>query len=358
MAPKTVTRQDLLHHIPEDKYLFRECVNYENEIQSLIKINHYDELLPKNDPQFLAPIRRWEKKMGFETPIQWINAILISIYHIIGVVWCTVHFFSPYRCKWQSVLFTILVGQLGGFGITGGAHRYWTHRAFKAKLPLQIIMMIAFSVAGQNNIYNWVRDHRVHHKMSETSADPHDVRRGFFFSHVGWLMMKKHPDVILAGKKIDMSDIMNDPVAKFHMKYFNILKLMCCFILPTITTVYIFGESWSVAILIQCFIRYLLNLHFTWAVNSFAHIWGHKPYNKLIKPTENWYVSMVAMGEGWHNFHHTFPWDYKAAEFSYFLNTTTLIIDAFALFGWAYDMKVASSNVIDAVSRKQGERYQ
>ena len=70
----------------------------------------------------------------------------------------------------------------------------------------------------QNTIYQWVRDHRVHHKYSETDADPHNSKRGFFFSHVGWLMVKKHPDVITKGRKIDMSDILADPVVVFSEK--------------------------------------------------------------------------------------------------------------------------------------------
>lgn len=64
-------------------------------------------------------------------------------------------------------------------------------------------------------MYQWVRDHRVHHKYSETDADPHNSHRGFFFSHVGWLMLKKHPEVIKRGQQIDMSDIETDPVASF-----------------------------------------------------------------------------------------------------------------------------------------------
>lgn len=70
----------------------------------------------------------------------------------------------------------------------------------------------------QNSIYDWVRDHRVHHKFSETDADPHNSKRGFFFSHVGWLMQKKHPEVISKGKLVDLSDITNDPYLAFHTK--------------------------------------------------------------------------------------------------------------------------------------------
>lgn len=67
-----------------------------------------------------------------------------------------------------------------------------------------------FYIAFQNHVYEWARDHRVHHKFSETDADPHNAKRGFFFSHVGWLLMKKHPDVKLKGKVVDMSDLEKD----------------------------------------------------------------------------------------------------------------------------------------------------
>jgi fatty-acid desaturase len=65
----------------------------------------------------------------------------------------------------------------------------------------------------------WARDHRVHHKYSETDADPHNAKRGFFFSHIGWLLCRKHPEVKKKGKKIDISDLENDPVLAFQKKY-------------------------------------------------------------------------------------------------------------------------------------------
>lgn len=73
----------------------------------------------------------------------------------------------------------------------------------------------------QNSIFNWVRDHRVHHKFSETDADPHNSARGFFFSHCGWLMIRKHPEVLHKGKAVDMTDVLADPVVQFSEKYEN-----------------------------------------------------------------------------------------------------------------------------------------
>lgn len=74
------------------------------------------------------------------------------------------------------------------------------------------------SIIFQNHVYEWARDHRVHHKYSETDADPHNATRGFFFSHVGWLLVRKHPDVKEKGKAIDMSDLSADPLVMFQKK--------------------------------------------------------------------------------------------------------------------------------------------
>lgn len=366
MAPLPIPDDTL----PQEAYTRAECLhcfkehietstNNNNNIEKCPKIDAYDVMLPKNDKKFMAPIRRWEKKMGFVTPLRWINIFMIGTLHIVGIFWFIGVYITGYFTGvvplWKTVFFGFLVGEAAGFGVTGGVHRFWTHRSYKAKLPLKLILHLCYSIAGQNTIFEWVRDHRVHHKFSETTADPHNANRGFFFAHVGWLMMKKHPDVIKEGSKIDMSDITSDPLIKFHDKYFGLFKFLFCFFLPTLVPVYFWNECWTFAILSQPVVRYLCSLNFTWSVNSFAHLWGNKPYDKHIMPTENWGVSVVALGEGWHNYHHTFPWDYKAAELAYSTNFTTVLIDLFALFGWAYDMKKTSPALIESVIQNRGE---
>lgn len=111
-----------------------------------------------------------------------------------------------------------MVGYLGGVGITAGAHRLWAHKCYKAKWPLRLILMFFQTMAFQNHIYEWVRDHRVHHKFTDTDADPHNSKRGFFFSHMGWLMVRKHQDVMERGKSVDMSDLEKDPIVMWQKK--------------------------------------------------------------------------------------------------------------------------------------------
>ncbi|KAM7363849.1 acyl-CoA Delta-9 desaturase isoform 1-T2 [Cochliomyia hominivorax] len=290
----------------------------------------------------------------FKAPLKWHNVILIFAAHIFFLVCLAIYPID--RIRIPTVLWAFFMGGVAGFGVTGGAHRFWTHRSFKANIPLRIILMICFSAAGQNSLYDWVRDHRVHHKYSETDADPHNSNRGFFFSHVGWLMMYKHPEVLRRGRQIDMGDILADPVIRFHEKYFIPLKMLFCFILPTVVPIYFWGEEFRLAFMTQCVFRYISSLNFTWSVNSAAHMWGTRPFDKRINPSENVYVSVIAMGEGWHNYHHVFPWDYKAAELGqYLFNFTTMVLDAFAKIGWAWDMKQPSKDLVKRTLEKYGD---
>lgn len=81
--------------------------------------------------------------------------------------------------------------------------------------------------------------------------------------------------------------------------------------------------------------------------------------HRFINPAENHLVSLIALGEGSHNYHHTIPWDYKTSEFPYFnFNSTTLLIDAMAKIGWAYDLRQPSPELIDKVVRRIGHKSQ
>jgi len=119
------------------------------------------------------------------------------------------------------------------------------------------------------------------------------------------------------------------------------------FFLPAVIPVLGWGEDFFTSVYFVALTRYMLVLHGTWLVNSAAHLYGNKPYDRFINPSENWLVAMLAIGEGWHNYHHVFPWDYKTAELgNYRLNWTTAFIDLMAKFGLAYDLKTVDHNVV------------
>lgn len=288
----------------------------------------------------------------YRVQIVWRNVILMSLLHIgalMGVRQCFV------SAQWKTIIAGYLLYVAGGTGITAGAHRLWAHRSYKAKWPLRLILAAMQSLAFENSIYEWSRDHRVHHKYSETDADPHNAVRGFFFSHVGWLLCRKHPEVKIKGKQIDLSDLVADPIVRFQHRYYLPCVAFFCFILPTLIPYMLWGETLYNSFYICSLLRYVITLHATWLVNSAAHMWGRRPYDKNINPSENRGVSFWALGEGFHNYHHTFPWDYATSELGYELNTTKMFIDFFAWIGWAYERKVVSPDMIKQRKLRTGD---
>ncbi|KAF6132718.1 stearoyl-CoA desaturase 5 [Phyllostomus discolor] len=151
---------------------------------------------------------------GQRQNIVWRNVVLMSLLHLAAVYSLVL---IP-KAKPLTLLWAYFCFLLTALGVTAGAHRLWSHRSYKAKLPLRIFLAVANSMAFQNDIFEWSRDHRVHHKYSETDADPHNARRGFFFSHIGWLFVRKHRDVIEKGRKLDITDLLADPVVRFQRK--------------------------------------------------------------------------------------------------------------------------------------------
>lgn len=286
--------------------------------------------------------------------IVWRNAILFALLNLAAFYGLYLAFASA---MWQTNVFAYFLYVISGLGITAGCHRLWSHRTYKAKLPLRILLGVFNTIAFQNSIFDWSRDHRVHHKYSETDADPHNAKRGFFFSHVGWLMLKKHPDVLTKGKTVDLSDLLNDPVVAFQKKYYVPLMVIGCFVMPTIVPPLLWGETYYNAFYVPCLLRYCILLHCTWLVNSAAHMFGNRPYDKTINPRENIFVVLGAIGEGFHNYHHTFPWDYATSEYGMKLNLTATFIRFMATLGLAYDLRTATPDMIERRKLRTGEDH-
>jgi stearoyl-CoA desaturase (delta-9 desaturase) len=237
--------------------------------------------------------------------------IYLGVVHVAAVI--GVNLISS--CEWQTNLLALALWPVTGLGITAGAHRLWAHRSYKASAPLRCVLMLMNSMANQGSIYHWCRDHRVHHKHSDTPADPHNASRGFFFSHIGWLMLKKDPAVIRAGKELDFTDLQSDSFIAFQRSVDPWWNLSMCFLLPAVIAKYGWGENFWNGFFVAGALRYVFVLHCTWCVNSVAHLIGTRPYDPKILPAENVWVSILAVGEGWHNWHHAYPFDYAASEY-------------------------------------------
>nr|AGO45842.1 acyl-CoA desaturase HvirKSVE [Heliothis virescens] len=305
----------------------------------------------KSDSEF--DLKKYEA-MEFKAQIRWPDLTVQVLLHLVSIY--GLYLMICNQVKLLTILFALGTIYTSGFGITAGVHRLWSHRAYRARLPLRILLAILFTITGQRDIYIWALDHRVHHKYSETVADPHDVRRGFWFAHVGWLVLTPHPAV--ENRRIALrptcADLLADPVVRLQKKFFIPLFALLNIALPIWVPWYCWNETLVNSFVISFVTRFTITLNIAFSVNSFAHMWGNKPYDRFIKSVENSLVSLAALGEGWHNYHHVFPWDYRTSELGK-LNISTGFIDFFARIGWAYDLKAATYDMISKRAQRCGD---
>ncbi|XP_043484111.1 acyl-CoA desaturase-like [Leptopilina heterotoma] len=137
--------------------------------------------------------------------LNWSFVIFHVIIHIVAINGI---FTFPYLTHKLTALWILINYFLTGFGISGGAHRYWSHRSYKAKF------ITSKNIFSYLLLWQW-HVHRMHHKYSDTDADPHNINRGFWFAHIGWFLLPKHPEFMKKLNEIDMSDINADSVVTF-----------------------------------------------------------------------------------------------------------------------------------------------
>ena len=269
----------------------------------------------------------------------------MGIYITLCHYWALLGLARVPRCMLPTLLWAYVLWPITGLGITAGVHRLWSHRSYTAGPLLRCVLMLWNSIANQGSIYHWARDHRVHHKHSETAADPHNATRGFFFAHMGWLYVKKAPEVMAEGKKLDFSDLSRDGFVMFQKALDPWFALFMCFVFPGLVAKVGWGEDFWNGLWVAGALRYVVVLHATWMVNSAAHLFGDHPYDAQW-PAENPFVSLAAIGEGWHNWHHKYPYDYAASEFgvSSQFNPTKLFIDTCCALGLASNRKRATNS--------------
>lgn len=292
--------------------------------------------------------------VNYKPQIRWPDLIAQLFLHL-GAVY-GLFYLVTLQAKFYTYLWVLILIYSSGFGITAGAHRLWSHKSYKAAFPLRVLLVLLFTITGQRDAYTWAHDHRIHHKYSETDADPHDARRGFFFAHVGWLFLTPHPEVTAKRQVIDMSDLEKDSVVMFQKKFYVPLFALLAIGMPVLVPYYYWSEDLWISFWVCFNLRFTVTLNIAFFVNSVAHMYGSRPYDKNISPVENLPVAIAALGEGWHNYHHVFPYDYKTGELGdYLFNLTTGFIDGMAKIGWAFERKSVSPAMVARRAAKHGD---
>ena len=237
-----------------------------------------------------------------------------------------------------------------------GGHRLWAHKSFKARLPLKVLLLILQSATLNGSALSYARDHRTHHKWTDQEPDPKNPSKGMFYAHIGWWLLRKKQLVKDYGRKLNFEDLYQDPWLKYQHKFYYPIAILFGFVFPTLIPWLLWGENLWTSFLLCGPLRVCVILHHLFTVNSLAHYVGWRPYDRHILPTENNLVIYLSLGEGNHNYHHTFPWDYNSSEHKFweFFNPSTVFIKTCQCLGLAYDLKRPSKDLVQKVVERKG----
>lgn len=229
-----------------------------------------------------------------------------------------------------------------GLSITAGYHRLWSHRAYEAHWSLRLFFAIFGACAIQNSILNWSADHRRHHKhVDDNDHDPYSVNRGFWHAHMGWILFNDRGPQDFSGVK----DLQRDPIVMWQHRYNLTLTLLTNIALPLLLG-FLTGKLWGVFIL-ATLLRVVLNHHFTFFINSLAHIWGRRPYSEDNSARDNDLLAFLTYGEGYHNYHHRFQYDYRNGIRWWQFDPTKWLIRSASWIGLTSKLRTVSAAQIE-----------
>ena len=279
--------------------------------------------------------------------VNWLNASLIVGLPLSGsliAIWT--------KLRLETAVFAVIYYFCTGFGITAGYHRLWAHSSYSATLPLKILLAAFGGGAVEGSIRWWARDHRAHHRYTDTEKDPYSVRKGLLYSHFGWMIMKQNPKRI---GRTDISDLNDDPVVVWQHRHYLKVVLFMGLIFPTIVAGLFWGD-WKGGLVYAGILRVFFVQQATFCVNSLAHWLGNQPFDDRNSPRDHIFTALVTLGEGYHNFHHEFPSDYRNAIEWHQYDPTKWCIWTWKQVGLAYDLKQFRYNEIEKGKVQQQQK--
>ena len=191
--------------------------------------------------------------------------------------------------------------------ITTGYHRLWSHKAFKAHWTIRLTLALIGALALENSILKWASDHRRHHgNVDNRYKDPYAATRGFWFSHMGW-MLRDYPSAPLDFSNV--RDLEKDPIVRWQHRYYLPLAVGINLAVPL--ALGLIGGNVLEMLLVAGFLRLVVTHHTTFFINSLAHIIGTRPWSTGNTARDNFILAILTFGEGYHNYHHAHPADYR-----------------------------------------------
>jgi stearoyl-CoA desaturase (Delta-9 desaturase) len=261
--------------------------------------------------------------------IDWLGSTPFFLLHLspILMIWTGVRLVDVVLCV---VLYFVRM-----FFLSAGYHRYFAHRGYKMGRVMQFLMALGGATAMQKGVLWWAGYHRHHHSHSDQPDDIHSPMKGFFWSHLGWVLCSKY--------KRTPSELIRDfdryPELRFLEKYFIIP--------PALLGVAVFLVGGASALVVGFLLSTVILFHGTFIVNSLSHVFGKRRYQTTDTSRNSLLIALVTGGEGWHNNHHHFQTTANNGFFWWEIDTSYYVLLLFRRLGLVRGLRLPPRYVLE-----------
>lgn len=280
--------------------------------------------------------------------IEWPNFLFIVLSPVVAIVG-TIWVFQHGGPHWATWILAALMMLTTGLGITAGYHRLFSHRSYQASWIVRLILLLFGGASFQGSAREWCCAHRKHHRFVDREGDPYNIKKGFWYAHVGWVVLKADQS-----DESNIKDLKKDPLILFQDRFYIPLTVLVSLVLPTALAA-MWGDAWG-GLFIAGFARIVVNHHLTFLINSYAHYFGKQNYSDQNTSRDSWLLSFFTYGEGYHNFHHAFESDFRNGIRPYHFDPGKWLIQSLSWLGLASRLKSARYQRILAAKLRMDEK--
>jgi len=281
-------------------------------------------------------------------PYEFRKLAFVWLVHLLLVVGSVFWALGYIAVSWPSVALAVGWFVVSSTAITAGYHRLFSHAAYRAKWPLELFYLITGASAFQGSALQWSAQHRDHHTFVDQPKDPYNINMGFWFAHMGWVVRQTNPNYDR------VKDLQKSPLMQWQFNNYYMIAFLASFIAPTLI-----GAMWGEALgafFMVGLVRLVIQWHMTFCVNSVAHYWGSQKYSTQHTARGSWWLSFITWGEMDHNFHHTFPSDFRTGTRWYDFDPGKWVVWVSGKIGLAFDLKKMDPEKIDRAMERAKSR--
>ncbi len=274
------------------------------------------------------PVRAWK----------WSTISFFALVHLGALVGLPIYLshngVSP--VEWALLGFYLVAT---GLGVTVGYHRLFAHQTFKVNGLVKFLALFFGAAAFEMSALAWASQHRDHHRYADTDLDPYNIKKGFFYAHMGWMLFWKHQENFS-----NVKDLQKSRLIVHQNEHYGLWAGVAGIALPVLI-----GAIWGHALgafLIAVCARIVMVYQTTFCINSVCHTFGKSTYDIEATARDNWFTALFTWGEGYHNFHHRFPSDYRNGVLWYHWDPSQWVIRGLESLGLAFDIRRVSPHRI------------